>query len=904
MPTPCPSRETLDRLLSGQLFGKEAARLADHLEQCDLCTATAEGLGADDTLVQALRAQKAVATVGDPVLEKLVGQVSEIFSRGPDRERAEQTDVSQVEMETTYAGILSPPEADGELGRLGAYRVLRVLGAGGMGVVFLAEELPLARLVALKVIKPTLAETPGVRERFLREARAIAAVEDDRIVTIHHVGEERGIPFITMQLLHGQTLEERLREMEQATGRRMLPIDEALRIGGEIARGLSAAHARGVIHRDIKPGNIFLKEGVSVKLLDFGLARDLDDETSLTHPGQLAGTPAYVAPEQLAGHTLDQRVDLYGLGCVLYRMTTGQTPFGSSPQRAGSRNRSVAPPHELNSDVPPELSALVLRLLSRNPSERPSSAGDVADRLSEIAHVLSTHTTSPAGTRGNADRQETRRSVLKVTAAAAVVALAAIIIIQINTDRGKLSVSVEKKPEAGPTGRGDSTGQAPQTSPFEDWVQRVATLAPEQQVEAVGQKLKELNPEFDGQIGPRFEGGAVVEIHLITDSVNDLSPVRALPALEYLVCRGSAAGKGRLTDLSPVKSLKSLKYLDCSANPIRELFPLRGSSLRELVCWASPIADLEPLRHLPLTMLDLDWTLVSDLAPLRDVPLKRFFVRAPFVTSLDVVEQMPLVSIECNFRPERHTGLLRKIGTLRRINDQPVEDFWKQQDSRRKSLEEWLPRVSALPAEQQVEEVTAKLRELNPEFKDRIFPTIENDEVVKLTFFVDRVTDIAPVQALTKLKHLVVRSGVEGEKGPLFDLDPIRTLPIEHLVCPMTNVSDLSALSGMSIKALTCDGSWVRDLSPLRTLRISYLSCRSAPIKDLSPLKGLGITYLDLTGCKITDFSPLAEVPVYTLFGDFDIQRDGEILKSIKTLAVINGKPAAEFFNPEKTENK
>lgn len=907
MPTPCPSRETLERLLSGQLFGTESGRLADHLEHCDLCAATAEGLETDDTLVLALRAQKAASMAGDPVLERLVGQVSEIFSRtGSDSVRSDQTDPSQALVETSYADLLSPPEREGELGRLGPYRVLRVLGAGGMGIVFLAEELPLARLVALKIIKPALADRPGVRERFLREARAIAAVEDDRIVTIHHVGEERGIPFITMQLLHGQTLEERLREVEQATGRRTLPIDEALRIGCDIANGLAAVHARGVIHRDVKPGNIFLKDGAAVKLLDFGLARGIEDETSLTHPGLLAGTPAYVAPEQFAGRPVDQRGDLYGLGCVLYRMTTGQTPWSPADRRTANPPLDTPlPAHDVNPDLPIELSNLMAQLLARNPALRPSSAVEVVERLSQIqSRLAETGQSRVAGSVHSKTRGSQRRLTALAAAVVGLAVLAIVVVIQFDAKSGKLTIAIQNENQASPEALRPPGPDPARRDPFDAWIEQVAALAPEKQVEAVAEKLKELNPGFDGKFGPRFVGGRCVEYHFFTDDVTDISPIRALPALEYLVCRGSSPGRGKLTDLSPVRSLKSLIYLDCSANAIRDLFSLRGTSLRELVCWATAVTDLEPLRSLPLTSLDVDWTFVSDLTYIRDVPLTKLQVQAPYVNSLDAVRHMPLVSIKCNFRPERHSQLLQGMPSLRTINDQPVAEFWKAQDARRKSLEEWIPRVSALPAEQQVEAVTAKLRELNPEFQDRIFPVIENGEVVKLTFFVDRVTDIAPIQALTKLKHLVVRSGVEGQKGPLFDLDPIRSLPLENLVCPLTNVSDLSPLSGLSIKALTCDESWVRDLSPLRSLPISYLSCRSTPVKDLSPLKGLGITYLDLTGCKIDDFSPLTEVPVYTLLGEFDRQRDGDILKSIKTLAIINGKPAAEFFNAEKTENK
>jgi serine/threonine protein kinase len=155
--------------------------------------------------------------------------------------------------ETDWTKLLAPAQGPGELGQLGIYRVLRVLGAGGMGVVFAAEDMQLGRPVALKIVRPALATSAEVRERFLREARAAAAVKHDHIVTIYQVGEARGMPFLAMEYLDGETLEARLRRDGP------LLLAELLRIAREIAEGLAAAHGRGVIHRDIKPSNIWLE---------------------------------------------------------------------------------------------------------------------------------------------------------------------------------------------------------------------------------------------------------------------------------------------------------------------------------------------------------------------------------------------------------------------------------------------------------------------------------------------------------------------------------------------------------------------------------------------------------------------------------------------------------------------
>jgi serine/threonine protein kinase len=301
------------------------------------------------------------------------------------------------------ADFLAPAEGPDELGRLGGYRVLKELGAGGMGIVFAAQDVQLRRPVALKVMQPALCHDVGARERFLREAQAAAALRHEHVVTIYQVGESRGIPFLAMEFLQGETLQDRLeREGQQ-------PIGDVLNIGRQVAEGLAAAHELGLIHRDIKPGNIWLEtrgEGrgakkrpssslaprpsplaPSVKILDFGLARREEGEARLTQSGVAVGTPHFMAPEQAAGDHVDHRCDLFSLGCVLYRMVTGQLPF------TGTNMRSVmkavmfeAPPpvRGLAHDLPPALVALIERLLAKEPADRPQSAQEVAEALSAL----------------------------------------------------------------------------------------------------------------------------------------------------------------------------------------------------------------------------------------------------------------------------------------------------------------------------------------------------------------------------------------------------------------------------------------------------------------------------------------------------------------------------------------
>ncbi len=278
--------------------------------------------------------------------------------------------------------FLAPAQAEDELGRLGSYRVLKVLGAGGMGVVFQAEDPKLHRLVALKAMLPALAASEANKERFLREARAAAAIEHDHIVAIFQVDEDRGVPFIAMPLLRGESLEDRFKRQ------RKLPADEVCRIARETAEGLAAAHERNMIHRDIKPANIWLEgDKGRVKLLDFGLARSSRGESQLTQQGMIMGTPAYMSPEQGAGKPVDPRSDLFSLGCVMYRMATGTLPFKGSDTVAtlvAVATETPAAPRKLNPELPPRLSKLIMYLLAKDPKDRPDSARAVVDLLTEI----------------------------------------------------------------------------------------------------------------------------------------------------------------------------------------------------------------------------------------------------------------------------------------------------------------------------------------------------------------------------------------------------------------------------------------------------------------------------------------------------------------------------------------
>src|SRR5262245_33734037 len=296
---------------------------------------------------------------------------------------AESTD-KQADFTDFCSGLadaLKPPSHPEMLGRLGRYDVERMLGRGGMGVGFKAFDTELNRPVAIKVLAPHLAGSGAARQRFGREARAAAAVAHEHVVSIHDVEVSATHPYLVMQYLPGESLQSYV----ESHGPR--DACDLVRIAHQIAAGLSAAHAQGLVHRDIKPGNIMLENGLGrVVITDFGLARAADD-ASLTHSGIVAGTPYYMAPEQARGEQADARTDLFSLGAVMYFMATGHPPFRAEQAMAVLHricNDKQRPLYQLNPGLPDELISVIDRLLEKKPIRRFGSASEIQQVLARI----------------------------------------------------------------------------------------------------------------------------------------------------------------------------------------------------------------------------------------------------------------------------------------------------------------------------------------------------------------------------------------------------------------------------------------------------------------------------------------------------------------------------------------
>jgi serine/threonine protein kinase/Tol biopolymer transport system component len=309
---------------------------------------------------------------------------------------------------------------------LGHYRIVDEIGQGGMGVVYRATDVRLGRMVALKILDPAVTGDPERRRRFLFEAKAASALNHPNIVTVYEIGDAGDLMFLAMEYVSGTPLD----RLIQPGG---LPIADVLGFGVQMAEALAAAHAAGIVHRDLKPANVMITGQTRVKLLDFGLAKPVvtdADETAdtrsvyvqapHTRAGMIVGTVGYMSPEQLQSRPIDQRSDLFSLGCVLHEMITGVGAFGGESAMAtliAVASREPAPISTLRADVPPRLVALVTRCLRKDPADRPERAEDVRRELAELSAALSAR---PPGLSDWLARGRHGPTVVRVAAAAAV----------------------------------------------------------------------------------------------------------------------------------------------------------------------------------------------------------------------------------------------------------------------------------------------------------------------------------------------------------------------------------------------------------------------------------------------------------------------------------------------------
>ena len=383
----CPDQDELAEFLLGKLPEEQLESYEYHLSECSPCTETIRSLNVNDTFSDL--AKRAFEPIEDLEIEtaadqtaiaNLVGRMKELGAEALLDSRAEFCIADKATIQARAAEIhrlLEPCDSDEAIGRLAHYQVERLLGAGSTGVVYLATDENLNRSVALKILRPSLGRS--ARERFIAEARATAAIDAPNVVSIYHVGTKDELAYIAMQWTPGETLEQRLKRDGSLT------VQQVRSIGQQIARGLSAAHAKGLIHRDIKPANIWLEhDSDTVKILDFGLVRANDENPQLTCTGMIAGTPCFMSPEQSRGAELNFQSDFFSLGCLLYESLTGQLPFRSTNVLAtlqSIQRDSPVPPNEIDTSIPHDISSLTMCLLEKDPANRPPTATAIEDAI-------------------------------------------------------------------------------------------------------------------------------------------------------------------------------------------------------------------------------------------------------------------------------------------------------------------------------------------------------------------------------------------------------------------------------------------------------------------------------------------------------------------------------------------
>jgi serine/threonine protein kinase len=702
--------------------------------------------------------------------------------------------------------FLTSSSEPGSLGRLDHYEILEVVGRGGMGIVLQARDTKLERIVAIKALATPLAASGSARQRFAREARAAAAVRDEHVVAIYAVHDDAPAPYLVMEYIDGQNLDTLLRRGEA------LEVKEILRISLQVASGLAAAHQQGLIHRDVKPANILLENGVQcVKLTDFGLARAVDD-ASLTQSGLIAGTPMYMAPEQAACEPIDARADLFSLGSVLYEMCSGRPAFRAPTTVAVIRrvcDETARPIREVNPDIPEPLCQLIDRLHAKKPDDRPSSAQEVADRLAELLADISVGHVSnvPCKKTGMlktcptnvsdvpADRARWKRAPRWLWAAAALVLLSSGLGLSEATGMTDLRGTVIRliSPDGTLVVEVDDPG--------------VSVTVDGGEVIITGAGAKEIRLKPGQYKVEASKDGKVVHQKLVTVTRNGRQAVRISKEAEPLIDADQWE--------KSVAALPAEKQLEAVVKRLKERNPrfdgrveptIREGVIMGLAFNTDRVSDLSPVRG--LTRLELleckgSFGMVADLSPLRGLPLKRLIFSDNQVTDLSPLREMPL----------KQLGLARNLA----------------------------------------------------------------------------VRDLTPLKGLP-LEFL------DCSHTAVADLSPLKRLKLTKLWCDQTFVSDLAPLQGMPLKELRTPFTRVSDVRPLQGMPLELVSLIHTPVTDLSPLKGMALKELNLTGSKVTDLTPIRGMPLTLIRLTFRPEQDGEIVRSLKTLQVINDKPAAEFW--------
>ena len=603
--------------------------------------------------------------------------------------------------------FLRAPKQNGDIGSLGNYRVIRLLGDGAMGFVFLAEETALDRRVALKVMRPEFSATPEGRERFIREAKASAKVESDHVVTIYQVGEDNGAPFIAMELLEGMSLQSWLARRDKLPS-----FSSVFKVARDLFRGLGDAHRSGLIHRDIKPSNLWIEKRTGrIKILDFGLTKAGDGADNATRSGAILGTPAYMAPEQANGQTVDQRADLFSAGLVLHEVLTGKNPFrrGSILATLKAIGSEEAPLiMQIRPETPPALGALVDSLLQRDPGFRPSdiqaaltALGVAEQEYRSISGKCLTNSedppSNPVGIRAESnlvvtqdqgsdpgsflfedtlaskmhskEKNRTGISSKVLWSVGAVLVSTLLILITYSVVKkqpageGQLALGLERAGErSGPKDSRSTTIQnlteqkpliaespneiKPPELPTENKKSIHAEVDSDALIQTVVEELKKRNPDSKPAVIGKGSNGDVACL-LPGEGLKDLSPLAALNKVKQVVVQGGS----QIADLSPLKG-KPIEILTICNSKVADLTPLKGMPLKNLTLNSNQITSIEPAFGMPLSHLELTGNSgLASLSALSQSQVTNIRFGGTSVSSLEALRGKKISFLESNNCP-------------------------------------------------------------------------------------------------------------------------------------------------------------------------------------------------------------------------------------------------------------
>ncbi|MBS0203432.1 MAG: protein kinase [Planctomycetes bacterium] len=810
--------------------------------------------------------------------------------------------ISAYQAQVVYSG-------KGKSLTMGSYFVLDKLGQGGMGMVLKAEHRMMKRLVAIKVLSPAVTKTKELSQRFQREVEAAARLTHPNIVGAFDAGETNGSPFLVMEYVPGDDLSSIVRKKGP------LSLDQAIDCIAQAAKGLEFAHKQGVIHRDIKPANLLMDTSGVVKILDMGLARieaaDVATQADLTGTGAVMGTVDYMAPEQaLNTKHADARSDLYSLGISLWYLLTGRSAYEGDSLMArllAHRDQPIPSLRAVRDDVPESLDHVFQKLVAKKPADRYQTATEVlvdlqacrtgasikAMAVAEVAtgpdefQSFLQHIESPTeGLRGS-------RSNPSMTGA---------------KTAARSQATVTSTDETMPPTPASETqrfqrpkGRMVKSPPwFQDRRLQIASGVASVLVLLVAVflfqtpngtlRVEILDPEVEMTVK-----GTDLKFHGA-----DLDPVSLrVGEKTLLVTRG---------DLSfPTKSFEIKK-----GKETRVKVELIGDNL--VVNSGGKVIAEQPIRQKALTTSTTKEISRPGNSPPTTSVSAISSSGAPAESNVEV-DDLPIPKSSGEPIP----GLMPAKG--------PGSGKLFMHDP---AFAQWTKDVQAMPVRMQLEAVSKKLVELNPEFDGKLTghrgkepPNITNGIVTGLGFATDNITDISPIRALSGITNLKMNgndrkksrfqdlSPLEGLQlttvafgnSGVANLEPLRGMPLTEVEFIHTKVSSLAPLREMPLRIVRFGGIGmsVSDLSPLRDAPLTHLICTSSALSDLSPLAGKQLLSLDIQGTKVTDIRIVADMPLRFFFFAYKPSNDAhreflKVLRSIKSLETIDFKPATEFL--------